>query len=260
MAEVPMTIIPPPFPPDGKVIDHTHLPETDGAIVQNFQEHPQSMLLSDTIRPLLDQLNPDGQYAIGQDSGIFFRLTDPPLLGCKAPDWFYIPEVPPLLGGRVRRSYVLWQELIDPVLIIEFASGNGAEERDATPERGKFWVYERVLRADYYGIYLGNPGRLELYQLVRRRYRLVEANERGHFPVEDLGVELGIWTGRYQNQVLPWLRFWDDHGRLLPTGEERAEVEQQRAEAERQRAETEHLRAERLAARLRALGIDPEAE
>ncbi len=38
---------------------------------------------------------------------------------------------------------------------------------------------------------------------------------------------------------------------------QRAEQERQRAEQERQRAADEHQRAERLAARLRALGIDP---
>src|SRR3954469_15953085 len=224
---VPMTIPPPGFPPDGQVIDHTHLPETDGAIVENFQEHPQSMLLTGSLRPLLDRLHPDGRYAIGQDSGIFFRLTDPPLSGCKAPDWFYIPDVPPLLDGRVRRSYVRWREMIDPVLIVEFASGSGAEERDATPEAGKFWVYERALRADYYAIFIAlqGPPRLEVYRLERRRYRLVEANARGHYPIDLLGVELGLWRGRYQNQDLPWLRFWDDRGLLLPTAEERADVE-----------------------------------
>jgi hypothetical protein len=39
---------------------------------------------------------------------------------------------------------------------------------------------------------------------------------------------------------------------------EQRERERQRAEQERQRAEQEHQRAERLAAQLRALGIDPE--
>ena len=39
--------------------------------------------------------------------------------------------------------------------------------------------------------------------------------------------------------------------------ERRAEIERQRAETERQRAETERQRVERLAAQLRALGIDP---
>jgi Uma2 family endonuclease len=254
--------------------DHTHLPETDGSIVQNFQEHPQAMLLSDTLRPVLDQLHPDGQYAVGQDSGIYFRVTDPPLDGCKAPDWFYVPDVPPMLDGRVRRSYVLWQELIAPVLLVEFVSGNGSDERDTTPWTGKFWVYERVVRADYYAIYEVELASVELYRLVDRRYQRVPANERGHFPVPALGIEAGIWQGWYQNLDLPWLRFWDSKGVLLPTQEERAAAERERADRERERAEKEHKRAEkeqeraesaeqraeRLAARLRALGIDPNQE
>ncbi|MBC6436441.1 hypothetical protein FM036_47200, partial [Nostoc sp. HG1] len=50
--------------------DHTQLPESDGTFVKNFQEHPQSLLLTDPIRPVLDRLHPTGQYAIGQDCGI----------------------------------------------------------------------------------------------------------------------------------------------------------------------------------------------
>jgi hypothetical protein len=84
--------------------DHTQLPETDGTFVKNFQEHPQSVLLTDSIRPALELLHPDGQYAIGQDSGIYWRLTDPPERGAAAPDWFYVPHVPPLLEGKTRRS------------------------------------------------------------------------------------------------------------------------------------------------------------
>jgi hypothetical protein len=50
--------------------DRTQLPESDGSFVKNFQEHPQSLLLTSSICPALDALHPDGQYAIGQDSGI----------------------------------------------------------------------------------------------------------------------------------------------------------------------------------------------
>ena len=46
------------------------------------------------------------------------------------------------------------------------------------------------------------------------------------------------------------VRWCDRQGVLILTGEERAEQE-------RQRAEQEHQRAERLAAQLRALGIEP---
>jgi Uma2 family endonuclease len=247
MTSIPDTLSLPPALPD-----HTQLPDSDGTIVENFQEHPQGMLLTDSLRPVLDTLHPDGQYAIGQDAGIYFRITEPALQGCKAPDWFYIPDVPPLLEGQVRRSYVLWQELIAPLLIIEFASGDGSEERDVTPQTGMFWVYERILRAEYYAIYEVQRASVEVFRLEHRRYHPVVANERGHYPIDALGVELGIWPGVYQHQDLPWLRAWDQHGNLLPTGDERAEVQRQRAEAAEQRAE-------RLAARLRELGVDPDA-
>ncbi|MET0099806.1 MAG: Uma2 family endonuclease, partial [Arthrospira platensis] len=94
-----------------------------------------------------------------------------------------------------------------------------------------------------------------------------------------MGVELGIWRGQYSNVELPWLRWWDNQGNLLLTGDERARIERQRAENERQRAENERQRAEnerqraeqaevelqqerqraeRLAELLRAQGINPE--
>jgi hypothetical protein len=63
--------LPPPFP------DHTQLPESDSTFVfaqraggKNFQEHPQSLILTDSIDSTLQRLHPDGQYCIGQDCGI----------------------------------------------------------------------------------------------------------------------------------------------------------------------------------------------
>jgi hypothetical protein len=43
------------------IYDHKQLPETDGTFVKNFQEHPQSLLISSSILPVLDALHPDGQ-------------------------------------------------------------------------------------------------------------------------------------------------------------------------------------------------------
>ena len=54
------------------------------------------------------------------------------------------------------------------------------------------------------------------------------------------------------------MRWCDREGNLLLTGDEQAEQERQRAEHERERAEQEYQRAERLAAFLRAQGINPE--
>jgi Uma2 family endonuclease len=271
--------------------DHRQLPESDGTFVKNFQEHPQSLLLTSSIIPVLDRLHPDGRYAIGQDSGIYWRLVDPPERGAEAPDWFYVANVAPSLDGTYRRSYVMWKELVIPTIAIEFVSGDGSEERDATAptgdsKAGKFWVYEQAIRIPFYAIYEANKAAVEVYELVNGRYQRVAANQRGHYSIAPMGVELGIWQGEYFNQDFPWLRWWDDAGNLLLAGDElakrellRAEQESLRAERESLRAEQESLRAERaveqvaeekqrteqerqradrLAAKLRELGLDAE--
>ena len=111
--------------------DHNQLPESDGTFVKNFQEHPQSILLTDSLSNVLKKLHPDGNYVIGQDCGIYWRETDPPEQGAEAADWFYVPNVPPLYNGEIRRSYVLWRELKAPLIALEFASGDGSQEREA---------------------------------------------------------------------------------------------------------------------------------
>jgi hypothetical protein len=50
--------------------DHLELPESNGEIVENFRELPQSILLSSAIWPILERVHPDRQFAIGQDSRI----------------------------------------------------------------------------------------------------------------------------------------------------------------------------------------------
>ncbi|ACC79746.1 Uma2 family endonuclease [Nostoc punctiforme] len=251
-----------PFP----FADHTQLPESDGTFVsqslagvppvvrtgvKNWQEHPQSILLTDSITPILKQLNPEGEYCIGQDLSIYWRLTDPPEKGAEAPDWFYVPNVPFLLNGQTRRCYVLWREFIAPLIVLEFVSGDGSEERDKTPLKGKFWIYEQVIRPPFYGIYEASKANLEVYHLIEGQYQILSANERGHYPIVPLGVELGLWQGVYQNVELPWLRWWDLQGNLLLNGDERAEQESQRAEQERQRADrlTAQLRRHEVACR-----------
>jgi Uma2 family endonuclease len=253
---------PTPFP------DHMHLPESDGTFVKNFQEHPQSILLTDSIGPTLQQLHPDGQYTIGQDCGIYWRETEPPEKGAEAPDWFYVPNVPSKLDGQYRRSYVLWREFVAPLIVLEFASQDGTEERDATPlarttdgisKPGKFWVYEQIMRIPYYGIYEIQTGKLEVYSLSEGRYQPLVANDRGHFTIASMGVEIGLWQGSYQNQESQlWLRWWDAEGNLLLIGDERARLEQQRTEQAQVEAAQERQRAEQAEAQLQQERQDSE--
>ena len=248
----PSTALSPPEDFDS-LPDHTQLPDSDGEIVENFQEAPQAALLTACFRPRLRELHPDGQFIIGMDSGIYWRYTDPPLAGCKSPDWYYVPGVPPMLKGKVRRSYVLWKEHVPPAIAIEFVSKDGSEERDDTPFTGKFWVYEQGIRIPYYAIFDGFRDTLEVHRLRNGRYEPVPANAAGRFPIEPLGVELGLWYALYDGIQGSWVRPWDiATGEMLPSSEERIEtaesvaeefgrelsVECERAENERKRADT----------------------
>ena len=287
--------------------DHTQLPDSDDNFVKNFQEHPQSVILTTSIEPLLDKIHPDKDYCIGQDSGIYWRFTEPVEKGVEAPDWFYVAGVPSRLEGKLRRSYVMWKEKVPPLIVIEFVSGDGKEEKDNSPpperdevdpktkkakKAGKFWVYEQAVKIPYYAIFDGFEGTLEMYHLEKGRYEQVKANRRNHYPIPELGVELGMLLDQEKPPV-PWLRWWDNRGNLLLTGNERAEEEcqrrelaeaiaiQERAEKEQERQQKEMAEAiaiqerqqkeiaealaiqerekrEKLAAYLRSLGINPD--
>ena len=267
-------------PPDPAWPDHTQLPAMDGRSSDDSRLRPQGALLVGSLQPVLKRLHPDNLYLIGVKVGIHWRECGEPPRYCKWPDWFYVPGVSPMLEGRCRRSYDLWRERVPPQVVLEFVSGDGAEEHDATPETGKFWVYKQAIRAAYYGIFDSERLLLEVYELVQGRYQRMAPNACGRFFLPPLGVELGIWHGDYSNMTLPWLRWWHTQGNLLPASQETAEAERQakeqaerRAEAERQAKEQAERRAEqsrqeteaaveqakRLADKLRALGIDPEA-
>ena len=101
-----------------------------------------------------------------------------------------------------------------------------------------------MIRPAFYGIYEVEKSSIELYRHVANKFELVVANERGHYAIDGLGVELGIWQGIYQNLDLPWLRWWDSSGNLLLTGWETSEQERQKVET--------------LIAQLRAAGIEPQ--
>jgi hypothetical protein len=94
---------------------------------------------------------------------------------------------------------------------------------------------------------------LEEYHHVDGFYQQMTPNDRGHYPIPPMQVELGVWEGTYQNQTQKWLRWWDLEGNLLLIGQEEAQQERQKRQELQEKLRS--LSPEQLA----ALGIDLDA-
>lgn len=164
----------------------------------------------------------------------------------KAPDWAYIPAIR-VPRSEVKRSYTPQLQGDIPVIIMEFISDAEGNEYSIKPTYppGKWFFYERVLKVPNYAIFQPDSGELEVYQLDNsERYQLRSPDANNRYWIEPMNLFLGIWQGTRENRTGYWLRWWDENGSLLLWGTERA---QELAS-----------RAERLAAQLRAAGIEPE--
>ncbi|MGB3189597.1 MAG: Uma2 family endonuclease [Limnoraphis sp.] len=157
----------------------------------------------------------------------------------KATDWAYIPRIT-VERSEVVRSYTPQLQGEIPALVLEFLSDTPGGEYSIkeTYPPGKFYFYEQVLKVPNYGIFEPENGALELYRFGDNgRYQLEFANEQNRFWIPEMQLFLGVWEGSRENRLGYWLRWWDEQGNLLLWGSERVE---------------------RLAAQLRAAGIEPE--
>lgn len=212
----------------------------------------QPRLIDDTCQP--PQLAPS-QFFTAIDLNLYYDARHP--LWYKRPDWFLV-----LGTARARRqqdlrlSYVIWQEVLVPFLVIELLSpGTEAEDlgqtlREVNQPPTKWQVYEQLLRVPYYVVYDRYDNQFRAFRLVATRYEPIPLPDQRLW-FEELQLGLGIWQGVYRETAGQWLRWYDDAGSWIPAPAEQVEQERCRAEAERQRAE-------RLADRLRQLGIDPD--
>ena len=171
----------------------------------------------------------------------------------KAPDWAYVPRIR-VPREDVKRSYTPQLQGELPVIVMEFISDTDGTEYSIKPTYppGKWFFYERILKVPNYLILEPDSGSLEVYQLYQSEQYILQApDENNRYWVAEMNLYLGLWQGTRENRTGYWLRWWDEQGHLLLWGSELAEQERQRAEQERQRAE-------KLAAQLRAAGIEPE--
>jgi len=242
----------------------------------------QAQLLSLTFCP---PHYPLSQIFYASDLNIYYDVHHP--LWHKRPDWFGVVGVPRLYNDvDMRLSYVVWQEGVNPFVVVELLSPGTEREDlgeqiiapDSEPEQGggngqesqlpsedkpprKWQVYEQILQIPYYVVFSRYTNQLRAFKLNGAHYQELELQDRRVWMSElDLGLEL--WQGEFQGINRLWLRWYDTQGNWILTEAERerqrAEHERQRAEHERQRAEATQARLDALMERLRESGIDPD--
>ena len=230
----------------------------------------QPQLLSLTFRPPNYRAS---QIFSGTDMNLYYDVRHP--MWHKRPDWFGVVGVPRLYDEiDLRMSYVVWQEGVNPFVIVELLSpgtekedlgdnvneeklthesGNGAgngqfvqNQIDRKPPR-KWDVYEQVLRIPYYVVFSRYTNRLRVFELEGGHYLELELSDSRVW-MSDLNLGLGLWQGEFLGIDRLWLRWYDIDGNWILTPEEQ----------ERQRAEQAEAQLESLIQRLRESGIDPD--
>jgi Uma2 family endonuclease len=237
----------------------------------------QPQLLRETFQP--PRYMPD-RFFVGTDLNLYYTLGHP--TWHKRPDWFAVLGVSRLYHEwDLRLSYVMWQEVAAPYVVVELLSPSteqedlGHTDRDPDGPPTKWAVYEQILRIPYYIVFSRYTDEVRYFELTGGQYREVQPAKPGLW-LPEAGVGVGRWFGTYQGLERQWLRCYDASGAWILTPHEqeqqraeqadqraeqerqRAEQADQRAEQERQRAEQANQRVERLAAQLKALGINPE--
>lgn len=222
-------------PEDRPKVDH--LITEDDAPVDNIFCERQQRLLVESLHSSWAGPGEGRPFLALTNVGLFYSVRQPPLV----PDVLVSLDVeaPADVWSKPNRSYFVWEYGKPPDVVIEIVSNREGGEVDR-----KLRDYARI-RVDYYVIFdpagqLGG-GPLRVYRWQEGLYRPSEGWE-----LPAVGLGLTLWPGVYEGLEQTWLRWCDRDGRLILTGEERAEQE--------------HKRAERLAARLRALGLEPDEE
>ncbi len=202
--------------------------------------------------------------------GLFYALNHPPLV----PDVLVSLDVTlhNELWSKFHRSYFVQEYGKSPEVVIEIVSNLKGKEADS-----KLQNYAKA-GVRYYVIF--DPEQ-QLKQGLLRIYELQNASyvEKADFWLPKLELGLTLWEGDYEEGREMWLRWCDQKGKLIATGtettleerlakekaqkqakKERLEKEKAQKQAEKERLEKEKAQkqAERLAAQLRALGIEPQ--
>jgi Uma2 family endonuclease len=208
------------------------LPYDDGVPMESERHRWQADLLITALAPWLAQ-RPDGGY-VGGNLFLYFNLAQVRNQDFRGPDVFVVLDVP---RGE-RKSWVVWEEGKGPDVVIELLSESTASQ----DKHRKRLIYQNQLRVPEY--FWFDPFDAEDwagFALRNKVYEPLSRDAQGRLISDCLGLALVQWTGSYRGITATWLRWATLDNQLLLTAEEQAEG-----------------RAERLAAQLRALGVEPD--
>jgi Uma2 family endonuclease len=207
------------------------LPDSDDTPVDNeLQELIPGLLKAILLILWAERMD----WFFGINMGIYYHPDKPPIV----PDGFLSLGVERIYDEELRPSYVLWDENVVPILVLEVVCQNYRKEYSTKKEE------YAALGVLYYVVYSSRrrrKPRLEVHRLVDGEYELQEEN-----PVwlPEVGLGIGCQRGTYGGVTREWLYWYDKQGQRYPTPEERVRAAEQRAQT--------------LAEKLRELGIDPD--
>jgi Uma2 family endonuclease len=240
------------------------LPCSDDTPVDNeLQELIPGLLKSILMILWADRLD----WFCGIDMAIYYDPEQPAIV----PDLFISLGVERVYDEELRPCYVLWDEQSVPSFVLEVVSITPGKEYTS-----KLDLYAKM-GVLYYTIYslekvlhLGKPQdrtfrnskrrrkpKLEIYKLVNNRYQLQDSNPLW---MPEVGLGIGYERGDYSGLTRDWLYWYNEDGQRYPTPAEqikqgKIEVTQAQIAVDRERQ-----RSNKLAAKLRALGIDPDVD
>lgn len=221
------------------------LPDSDDTPVDNELQD----LIPGLLKAILALLWKERwDWFFGVDMGIYYDPDKAPIV----PDGFLSLGVERLIDEELRLSYVLWEENVVPIFVLEVVSQKLRGEY--TKKKQKYAELGVLFYAVYSSRRRKKP-RLEVYRLVNGTYVLQSGN-----PVwlPEIGLGIGRERGAYQGIAREWLYWYDEQGQRLLTPEERISVAEELVTVEQQRRIEAERRSQLLAERLKALGIDPE--
>ena len=227
----------------------------DEAPVDNIFTEKQEGLLKAPLYSSWSGPPPDDdqtprKFEVFANVGLFISLHESPIV----PDVMLSLDVKihPDLSKKENRTYFVWEFGKVPDVVIEIVSNREGGELSTKMKR------YRTMRIPYYVVYdpLHQFGKTTLRSYELRGDLYIALDKHYYEPV---GLGLVEWEGVHEKYAATWIRWCTKDGRLIPTADETAARESKRADNADKRADDARQRAEQLAAKLRALGIDPDA-